>query len=70
MEKVIRAFFYVLAFIYGFNALYILFFCGKDESVRIFSIIETNKLIAVLVYLLYSTLIFIGLKYEYGLSQK
>lgn len=64
MKKIIKAFFYILAFIFGFNALYIFFFTSNSDYFRVFGMIETNKLVAGMIYLGFSLILLIVLKFE------
>lgn len=64
MEKVIKVLFYLLAFIFGINSLYVFFFASDDDYFRVFGLIETNRLAAGFIYLMFSFVLIVVLKLE------
>lgn len=67
LNKITRIFYLTFGILYGLNALYVFFFTSSGDEIRLFSIWQTNKWIAGLVYLFFS---FIFLSSEIAKSRK
>jgi len=64
MKKVISVFFYLLVILFGLNGLYIFIFTTNSDYFRVFGMFETNKFTAAFIYLAFSFLLFISMKFE------
>lgn len=64
MEKIINIFFCFLAFIFGFNSLYVFFLTSDTDYFRVFGMFETNRITAGFIYLTFFFIFFIGLKFK------
>jgi hypothetical protein len=54
LNKITRVFSLVLGILYGLNAFYVFFFTSSGNEIRLFSIWQTHKWVAGLVYLFFS----------------
>jgi hypothetical protein len=54
LNKITRIFYLTFGILYGLNAFYVFFFTSSGDEIRLFSIWQTNKWIAGLVYLVFS----------------
>lgn len=53
LNKIVRIFCLTFGILYGLNAFYVFFFISYGDDIRVFSIWQTNKWVAGLVYLFF-----------------
>lgn len=54
LNKITRVFYLTIGMLYELNAFYVFFFTSSEDEIRLFSILDTSKWVAGLVYLFFS----------------
>ncbi|PZX58200.1 hypothetical protein LV85_00386 [Algoriphagus chordae] len=64
MKKIVKGFIWVLAIIYGLNALYILFFMSSEDDFDLLVFEGVSKWTAGFSYLVFAIVLFLSIKFE------